>query len=83
VPFFPLGSAFAHGNRVLGSPQVMETAARLGHTLTQIALAWLLSLRPNVRLIPGMSPICHLKESMAAANIEVGTEARELLASTA
>jgi len=32
VPFFPLGSAFTQGNPVLGSPQVIRTAARLGHT---------------------------------------------------
>src|SRR5258708_33243848 len=28
VPFFPLGSAFARGNRVLGNPGVIATAAR-------------------------------------------------------
>jgi aryl-alcohol dehydrogenase-like predicted oxidoreductase len=80
VAFFPLGSAFATGNRVLGSPQVIETAARLGHTPAQIALAWMLSLRPNVLLIPGTSSIRHLEENMAAANIELDTQARELLA---
>ena len=32
VPFFPLGSAFTGGNFVLGSPRVIATAARLGHT---------------------------------------------------
>jgi aryl-alcohol dehydrogenase-like predicted oxidoreductase len=80
VPFFPLGSAFATGNPVLGSPQVIETAARLGHTPAQIALAWMLSLRPNVLLIPGTSSIRHLEENLAVATIELDTEARELLA---
>ena len=83
VPFFPLGSAFAQGNPVLGSQQVIGTAARLGHTPGQIALAWLLSLRPNVLLIPGTSSIRHLEENMGAANVELDTEARELLDSMA
>jgi len=83
VPFFPLGSAFALGNPVLGDPRVIATAARLGHTPAQIALSWLLSLRPNVLLIPGTSSIRHLEENMAVANIELDAEARELLASMA
>jgi pyridoxine 4-dehydrogenase len=60
VPFFPLGSAFARGNPVLGDRRVIATAARLGRTPPQIALAWLLSLRPNVLLIPGTSSTHHL-----------------------
>jgi pyridoxine 4-dehydrogenase len=83
VPFFPLGSAFAEGNSVLGEPRIITTAERLGHTPAQIALAWLLSLRPNVLLIPGTSSIRHLEENMAVANIELDTEARELLAEKA
>jgi aryl-alcohol dehydrogenase-like predicted oxidoreductase len=83
VPFFPLGSAFTQGNPVLGSPQVIRTVARLSHTPAQVALAWLLSLRPNVLLIPGTSSIRHLQENMAVANIELDTEARELLAPVA
>jgi pyridoxine 4-dehydrogenase len=79
VPFFPLGSAFARGNPVVGDPRVSATAARLGHTPAQIALAWLLSVRPNVLLIPGTSSTRHLEENMAVANIELDAEARELL----
>ena len=83
VPFFPLGSAFAQGNPVLSSPVVTATAARLGHTPAQIALAWLLSLRPNVLLISGTSSIRHLEENMAVASIELDAEALEQLASMA
>jgi aryl-alcohol dehydrogenase-like predicted oxidoreductase len=83
VPFFPLGSAFPRSNPVLGSPQVIDTAARLGHTPAQVALAWLLNLRPNVLLIPGTSSVRHLEENMAVADIELDAEARELLASVA
>jgi pyridoxine 4-dehydrogenase len=80
VPFFPLGSAFARSSPVLGSQQVIDTAARLGHTPAQIALAWLLGLRPNVLLIPGTSSVRHLEENMGVADIELDAEARELLA---
>jgi pyridoxine 4-dehydrogenase len=83
VPFFPLGSGFSRGNPVLGSPQVTSVAARLGHTPAQVALAWLLSLRPNVLLIPGTSSIRHLQENMAAANVDLDAPARQLLASMA
>jgi aryl-alcohol dehydrogenase-like predicted oxidoreductase len=83
VPFFPLGSAFGRGSPVLGSPQVIRTAERLGHTTAQVALSWLLSLRPNVLLIPGTSSVRHLEENVAVATIELDAEAREVLASMA
>ena len=81
VPFFPLGSALAHGNPVLRSPQVASIAARLGRTPAQIALAWLLSFRPNILLIPGTSSVRHLEENMAVADIELDAATRETLAS--
>jgi pyridoxine 4-dehydrogenase len=80
VPFFPLGSGFSAGNPVLGDPRVVAAAARLGHTPAQIALAWLLSLRPNILLIPGTSSVRHLEENMTAAGIELDAAAREALA---
>jgi Predicted oxidoreductases (related to aryl-alcohol dehydrogenases) len=80
VPFFPLGSGFARGgNPVQASPAVAATAARLRCTPAQVALAWLLDLRPEVLLIPGTSSISHLEENMAVANIGLDSEARDLL----
>ena len=79
VPFFPLGSGFARGNPVQASPAVAATAARLRCTPAQVALAWLLDLRPEVLLIPGTSSISHLEENIAAANIGLDPEARDLL----
>jgi pyridoxine 4-dehydrogenase len=79
VPFFPLGSSFARNNPVLGNPGVVATADRLGCTPGQVALAWLLRLRPNVLLIPGTSSLRHLEENIAVANIDLDAEARELL----
>lgn len=71
VPFFPLGSAFNADNPVLGNPAVKQAAADLGHTPAQIALAWTLSVAPNVLLIPGTSSVAHLEENMAVADIEL------------
>ena len=81
VPFFPLGSGFRRGNPVLSSRQALDTAARLACTPAQVALAWLLSLRPNVLLIPGTSSVRHLEENLAAADVELDAAALDLLAS--
>jgi pyridoxine 4-dehydrogenase len=80
VPFFPLGSAFARSNPVLGDPRVIAIAVRLGRTPAQVALAWLLSLRPNILLIPGTSSVSHLAENMAVRDIALDATAREELA---
>jgi pyridoxine 4-dehydrogenase len=80
VPFFPLGSGFASGGTaVQASPAVVATAARLHVTPAQVALAWLLDLRPEVLLIPGTSSIGHLEENLAVADIELDAEARDVL----
>jgi pyridoxine 4-dehydrogenase len=80
VPFFLPGSGFARGaSPAQAGPAVAATAARLGCTPAQVALAWLLDLRPEVLLISGTSSISHLEENMAAANIELDTEARDIL----
>jgi pyridoxine 4-dehydrogenase len=83
VPFFPLGSGRFRSNPALASSQVTATAARLGCTPAQVALAWLLDLRPEVLLIPGTSSVRHLEENMAAASVELDAQARDLLGSVA
>jgi pyridoxine 4-dehydrogenase len=75
----PLGSGLANRNPVLASPPVTATAARLGCTPAQVALTWLLDLRPEVLLIPGTSSIRHLEENMAVANAGLDAQARDLL----
>jgi aryl-alcohol dehydrogenase-like predicted oxidoreductase len=37
----------------------------------QVALAWLLQRAPNILLIPGTSSVGHLRENLAAANLEL------------
>jgi pyridoxine 4-dehydrogenase len=66
VPFFPLG-----GFNPLQSTALSSVASRLGVTPMQVALAWLLQRSPNILLIPGTSSVGHLRENLAAAELEL------------
>jgi pyridoxine 4-dehydrogenase len=79
VPFFPLGSGFAPDSPVLGHPAVQREASKLGRTPAQIALAWTLSVAPNVLLIPGTSSVPHLEENTAVADIELDDDTKRAL----
>ena len=70
VPFFPLG-----GFTPLQSSGVSEVARRLGATPMQVALAWLLQRAPNILLIPGTSSVAHLRENLAAAELDLPEDA--------
>jgi aryl-alcohol dehydrogenase-like predicted oxidoreductase len=83
VPFFPLGAAFMQPNPVLGNALVQGIAERLGCTPAQVALAWTLSVAPNVLLIPGTSSVRHLEENLDVASIELDDESREQLTAVA
>jgi pyridoxine 4-dehydrogenase len=63
VPFFPLKG---DGGRTLA-----EIAARHGATPEQITLAWLLRRSPAMLPIPGTLSLEHLKENLAALEIEL------------
>jgi pyridoxine 4-dehydrogenase len=78
VPFFPLG-----GFSPLQSSALSEVAARLGATPMQTALAWLLRRAPNILLIPGTSSRGHLRENLAAAELDLSAEAMAALDSVA
>ncbi len=45
----------------------------------QVALAWLLRRAPNVLLIPGTSSVEHLRENLAAAELELPSDAMKAL----
>jgi aryl-alcohol dehydrogenase-like predicted oxidoreductase len=70
VPFFPLG-----GFTPLQSETLSRVAGNLNATPMQVALAWLLKRSPNILLIPGTSSEAHLKENLAAAQLELPAEA--------
>jgi pyridoxine 4-dehydrogenase len=69
VPFFPLG-----GFSPLQSAELDTTAAAIGATPMQVALAWLLHRSPNILLIPGTSSLGHLRENLKAATLQLSRE---------
>jgi pyridoxine 4-dehydrogenase len=79
VPFFPLGSGFSADNPVLGNELIRSTATELGRTPAQVALAWTLTVAPNVLLIPGTSSVGHLEENLAVRDIELPADVVEAL----
>ena len=79
VPFFPLGSAFGGVNRLLTHPDLIITAERLEALPSQVALAWLLELAPNVLLIPGTSTLAHLVDNMTTRRVRLDDDARKVL----
>jgi pyridoxine 4-dehydrogenase len=71
VPYFPL--------RGVDGPQLAEIAERRGVAPRQVALAWLLDRSPVMLPIPGTLSIEHLRENLAALEIELTDEERESL----
>jgi aryl-alcohol dehydrogenase-like predicted oxidoreductase len=74
VPFFPLG-----GFTPLQSGALSEVATQLDATPMQVALAWLLQRSPNILLIPGTSTVSHLRENLAAVDLELPGDAVRVL----
>jgi pyridoxine 4-dehydrogenase len=70
VPFYPL-----HGDL----DAVDEVARRHGATTNQVKLAWLLARAPNVAPIPGTLSGQHLKENLAALDLELTDDDLEAL----
>jgi pyridoxine 4-dehydrogenase len=54
-----------------GGLALAEIAKRHGATSTQIALAWLLRRSPAMLPIPGTLSLGHLRENLAALEIEL------------
>ncbi len=63
VPYFPL--------RGVGGSDVDEIAERRGATRSQIAFAWLLKRSPVMLPIPGTLSLDHLKQNLAALDIDL------------
>ncbi len=64
VPYYPL--------RGDGGPGVAAAAERLGVTENTVKLAWLLQRSPVVLPIPGTLSIEHLRENLAALELDLG-----------
>ncbi|MFY9990041.1 MAG: aldo/keto reductase, partial [Rhodoplanes sp.] len=70
LPWHPL----AAGGDAAGGGALGRVARRLGATLVQVAIAWLLARSPVMVPIPGTSSLAHLDENVAAAQISLSTE---------
>jgi pyridoxine 4-dehydrogenase len=66
VPFFPLRGA--------AGPALDEVAEQHGAAPTQIALAWLLERSPMMLPIPGTLSLEHLRENLAALDVELSDD---------
>ncbi|PBD00937.1 aryl-alcohol dehydrogenase-like predicted oxidoreductase [Streptomyces sp. Ag82_O1-15] len=66
VPYFPIG-----GFSPLQSDTLHVVAGRLETTSVAVALAWLLQRSPNILLIPGTSSVAHLRDNIAAADLDL------------
>jgi pyridoxine 4-dehydrogenase len=66
VPYFPLRGG--------GPPALAEVAEGRGATPAQIALAWLLRRSPTMLPIPGTLSLAHLRENLAALEIELSDD---------
>jgi aryl-alcohol dehydrogenase-like predicted oxidoreductase len=71
VPYFPLGGD--------GGSALREIAERHGATPAQITLAWLLRRSPAMVPIPGTLSLEHLKENLAALELELSDDELEAL----
>ena len=71
VPFFPL--------RGEGGRPLVEIAERHGATHAQITLAWLLRRSPVMQPIPGTLSLQHLKQNLAALEIDLSDDEFEAL----
>ena len=76
IPWFPLGGTDAP---VGAQPVVQGIAADLGVSTSQVALAWLLHRSPVMLPIPGTNSRQHLRENIAAAEVELSSEQLTLL----
>jgi pyridoxine 4-dehydrogenase len=70
IPWFPL----ATGELAKPGGPLDSIVRELDATPSQVALAWLLRRSPVMLPIPGTSTVAHLKDNLAAANIELSDE---------
>jgi pyridoxine 4-dehydrogenase len=69
VPYFPVG-----GYQPLTAEHLTTVADRLGASVPQVALAWLLARSPNIVLIPGTSSLAHLEQNIAAGQLQLADD---------
>jgi pyridoxine 4-dehydrogenase len=70
IPWFPL----AAGDLATGDSKFAQIAKRMEITPSQLALAWILKRSRVMLPIPGTSNPAHLRENVAAANVDLTDE---------
>jgi pyridoxine 4-dehydrogenase len=76
IPWFPLNAGNVDSMTVIG-----KVADKLGASVHQVALSWLLHHSPNILLIPGTSSVKHLEENVAAEKLALTDEMLDMLES--
>jgi pyridoxine 4-dehydrogenase len=79
VPWQPVSLSTPGSPTDTGGPEAVRRvlqpiASRHGATISQIALAWLLARSPAIMPVPGTTSIAHLRENLAAQDIELSGE---------
>jgi pyridoxine 4-dehydrogenase len=72
VPFCPLGYPREQRDSILSNLFVNSVATAHDASAARVALAWLLTIAPNVLLIPGTRTRAHLAENLAAGRLWLG-----------
>jgi pyridoxine 4-dehydrogenase len=78
VAYWPLG-----GTTLSQNSRLSDVARLVGATPMQVAIAWLLQRSSNFLPIPGTSSLAHLRENIAAADLQLPASAVEQLNSLA
>lgn len=78
IPWFPLKNKELAGSvsaeEAVRIDAVAVVAERLGMTVAQLALAWLLHKSDCIVPIPGTKSLAHLEENMRAAGVDLGVD---------
>ena len=78
-PDRPLPAAYAHPGTERRRAAVDAVAREAGATANQVVLAWLLGGSPAITPIVGVSSVAQLDEVMAARDVRLSAEQRNLL----
>lgn len=70
IPWFPV----AAGKLAQPGGKLDKVAKRMGATVSQLSLAWLLHRSPVILPIPGTTSIAHLEENLKAAEISLSAD---------
>lgn len=75
-----LPDAYDHPGTPKRSAALAEVAAQTGATVNQVVLAWLIDHDPPIIPLVGVSTVEHVDEAVAAADLKLTDEQREILA---